>query len=53
MEGICEGKCLALCYKVIIDFPQQGFAGPLSRNNARKIRVANDTRQTKNRIEKP
>lgn len=21
--GICEGKCLALCYKVIIDFPQQ------------------------------
>lgn len=36
--GICEGKCLALCYKVIIDFPQQDFAGPLPCCNARKIR---------------
>lgn len=38
--GICKGgKSLALCYKVIIDFRQRDFAGPLSRSDARKIRV--------------
>lgn len=37
--GICEGKCLALCYRVLIDFPEQDFAGPLSLAVTRGERV--------------